>query len=290
MSAVNQQTNYYYGPNFESYWFKPVRLCHRQWKNLTSPIERHRSVLGESIKRILLAIPLALATLIACLVAIPGFLRLGVTITTSSNIGNTNIEGSNQEASRTVDLNAAILRGVELRSMGNVVIHYTEQEQYLEMTADDNLLGYLTHHEDGQNLILNLQEGVSISTRNPIFYHLYIPHMALNRLVVSGSGSMHVDRLETDEFSCRISGQARITINNGHATRQNIVISGQGRYHAPNFQVENSHIVISGQGNARVHTNQSLNVQISGTGSCIYSGTPRQIQQQISGMGSLAPA
>lgn len=290
MSAVNQQTNYYCGPNFESCWFTPVHLCYHQWKNLTSPIEQDRNILGESIKRIFLAIPLALATLIACVVAIPGFLTCGITITNSSNIGITNIIGSNQIATRRVDLSAAILRAVELRTMGNVAITYTEQEQCVEMTGDDNLLDYLTTQVDGQRLILGLQEGVSINTRNPISYHLHIPHMALNGLAVFGSGSMQVDRLETEELNCKISGQATININNGRATQQTIVISGQGSYNASNFQAENSHIVISGQGNARVHTNQSLNVTISGLGSCIYSGAPSQIQQQISGMGHIMPA
>lgn len=83
MSAVNQSTNYYFRPNFESCCFKPIRWCHHQWKNLASPIEQNKSVLGESIKRIFLVIPLALATLTACLVAVAGFLTERVKKTTT---------------------------------------------------------------------------------------------------------------------------------------------------------------------------------------------------------------
>jgi hypothetical protein len=292
MSAVNQQVTCYCGPNFESCWFRPVRWCQHQWKNLTSPIEKDRSILRESIKRILLAIPLALATLVACLAAIPGFLRCGVTITssnTSSNSGIKNIMGSNHIATRRVDLSTAVLRAVELHTIGNVVITYSEHGQYVEMTGDDNLLDYLTPRVNGQGLILGVQEGVSINTKNPISYHLHIPHMALNRLTVSGSGSVQVDRLETEKLDCRISGQATVTINNGHVAQQRVQISGQGTYNnSSDFRAENSHVSISGQGSARVQAAQSLNVTISGMGRCLYSGIPQHIQQHISGIGYVA--
>lgn len=208
---------------------------------------------------------------------------------TGSNpiIDSNSIIGSNHLATRTVDLSTSVLRAVELHSPGNVVITSSEPKQYLEMTADDNLLNYLKPHVNDQSLILSIQNGIAISTSKPISYHLHIPHTALNKLVVSGSGSMQVDRLETEKLKCKITGQARITINNGHVTEQTVTISGQGTYSAPDFQAKHSIIDISGQGNARVHTKQSLDVDISGMGECIYSGAPQQIQKSVSGMGRI---
>ncbi len=275
--------------NCADFLFKPARWCHKQWKNLTSPFNVNKSKICELLKRIAIFIPLIFATGTAYLIGLFGVIANfcsdnRITVIHSSD---NRIIGSGTKAERRVDLSTAVLRAIELHTIGNVVITHTEQEQYVEMTGDDNLLDYLTSRVDGQRLILGLQEGVSINTKNPISYHLHISHMALNRLTVSGSGSIQVDRLETEKLSCRISGQATVNINSGHVTQQNVVISGPGNYNSSNFQSENSHVTISGQGQARVHTNRSLNVKISGMGACIYSGTP-QIQQNISGMGRVA--
>ena len=288
MSIANLQAHY---PNatHSDLLFKPVRLCQRQWKNLTSPLEQNKSRLKETLQRILLIIPLLLVTLAACLFAIPGFLTRGVTINLGSPTGKM-IKGSNHLATRKIDLSAVILQAVELRSMGNVSVTYEEQEQYVRITGDDNLLDYLTPRLKGRMLIMGPSGRVSISSKNPISYHLHISNLALNKLSLSGSGSIEVAQIETQKLKCQISGQGTVSIHQGHTHRQTIAISGQGSYRASNFKAKNSQINISGQGNARVHTSQSLDVTISGMGSCIYYGAPLQIHQQISGIGDITSA
>ena len=93
--------------------------------------------------------------------------------------------------------------------------------------------------------------------------------------------------LDTEKFNCKISGQGDVTINNGRVNHQTVEISGQGTYNASNIPTNHSKITISGQGDAYVNASQSLNVKISGQGSCVYSGKPSNIVQQISGQGKI---
>lgn len=76
--------------------------------------------------------------------------------------------------------------------------------QYVEITADDNLLEHLKPSVQGKHLVLNVQN--AISTQNPIAYHLHISLTSLRSLVLSGAGSIEVDQLDVEELESQISG------------------------------------------------------------------------------------
>ena len=208
------------------------------------------------------------------------------TITVNHN-STQHIAGSGQIQTRKINLDGVALGAIEAQNIGDVHISASEKGQYLEMSADDNLLDYLTPQVNGQKITLGLKKGVSISTKNPIKYKLFLPQKQINELTVSGSSSIQVTSLVTEKFKCKISGQGDVTINNGRVNSQTVEISGQGTYNASNLNANHSKITISGQGNAYVHASQLLIVEISGQGSCVYSGKPSNIVQQISGQGKI---
>lgn len=208
--------------------------------------------------------------------------------TITVNHSNTqHIAGSGQIQTRKINLDGVALGAIAVQNIGDVHISASEKGQYLVMSADDNLLDYLTPQVNGQKITLGLKKGVSISTKNPIKYKLFLPQNQINELTVSGSSSIQVTSLVTEKFKCKISGQGDVTINNGRVNHQTVEISGQGTYNAPYLNTNHSKITISGQGNAYVHASQSLNVKINGQGSCVYSGKPSNIVQQISGQGKI---
>lgn len=276
--------------NFESCFFKPAHWCHRQWRNLLSSTERECS-LTEVLKRILLAVPLILATLISYLASIPGFLTCmcnSQTIYISGNSWNSNvIVGSNVLATKRFNIDASNnLRAIELRGTGDVTIVLTERDHFVELKADNNLLDCLEPRIENQSLVLSNK--TSFRTNNPISYRMHLPAAALGSLIVSGSGSLQVESLKIETLRCEISGSGNVVIG-GQATSQEITISGSGDYRSSEFQVQNSRVNISGAGDAYIHTNRRLDVNISGAGTCRYSGNPPEIHPSITGAGSIAP-
>lgn len=281
--AVIRNSYYYFGPDLNSCFFKPVKSCYHQWKNLTSPFESNKNLLKETIKRVLLAIPLTIATLAACLVTLPGFLVLKASVTTI-NDGSKYSQGSGRIEKQKVELSQALIRAVELQGIGNLAITFTDQEQYLEKSGDDNLLDYLISRVDDERLVIDIKNGVEIQTSNPITYHLYMPHRELKNLSISGCGHIEIERLEADELSCIISGQGNMKIKSGDIQKQEIIISGQGHYDASDCKSQNTTVTISGQGAALIQASEILRVNISGIGDCFYKGQP-QIHRAISGLG-----
>jgi hypothetical protein len=107
------------------------------------------------------------------------------------------------------------------------------------------------------------------------------------QLVISGSGNMSIP-VVAKNISVEISGVGKMTLS-GQANNLNAEISGSGKLSAHNLQTTTATVTISGTGNASVETTDSLNVIISGTGKVYYKTTPKTINQQITGLGKLAP-
>ncbi len=95
--------------NFQSIFFKPAKWCHKQWRNLASPLPENHKVAG-GLKRILKCVPLILATLGAYLIGVVGVMTNmcscsyktttsgSHTITTLSSDHVATTSGSSQEA------------------------------------------------------------------------------------------------------------------------------------------------------------------------------------------------
>ncbi len=276
--------------NFQSVFFMPARWCHKQWRNLASPLPENHKV-AEGLKRILKCVPLILATLGAYLIGIVGVMTnmcsCSYTVTTTSL---PEIVGSNILGEWRKDLNAQNLDSVELRALGSLVITRGEEDS-LSATADDNIVHLLKSRVEGTKLFLYMESDKSIHTSNPISYRLIVPYNP-SSLIVSGSGTIVIDHVNIDNatpFSCRINGQGDICVEAGNVVNQKVVISGQGSYKASKLKTAHTTVVISGQGDAEVQATETLHATVSGQGDCTYSGNPKRVTTRISGQGSVVP-
>jgi hypothetical protein len=106
------------------------------------------------------------------------------------------------------------------------------------------------------------------------------------RLLVSGSGSIDVDDIQSNTIRTVISGSGRIEVNAGNANEEEITISGSGFVDMSEVLVKDADTRISGSGTMEVYTTHTLEAKISGSGTVFYRGNPT-ISSQISGSGSV---
>jgi hypothetical protein len=104
-----------------------------------------------------------------------------------------------------------------------------------------------------------------------------------SRWKVSGSAKMHLDNLQSTTLHTIISGSGMVELS-GSAQHHDIHISGSGKIAASEMQTQETTITISGSGQARVNAAQTLEVRISGSGDVRYVGQPK-VSQHISGSG-----
>ena len=96
---------------------------------------------------------------------------------------------------------------------------------------------------------------------------MHISLQELNRVFLSGSGSISIDELNAKEFTCQIAGSGEIQIKSGRVRKQTILIAGSGDYKGSQLVTKNCFVEIAGSGNAQVNAD-NLNVKISGSGLC----------------------
>jgi hypothetical protein len=173
---------------------------------------------------------------------------------------------------------------VEVSGNAKLIVEQGETES-LTITADDNLLEYLTSNVEGSKLILGVKSGSSLQPTAPITYKLVV--RKLNAIGASGSITVDAKDIQTDSLTVAVSGSGEVSIS-GNANEQKIAISGSANYKAESFNTKETSISISGSGKAVLAASSRLDVEVSGAGEVRYIGEPK-ITKNISGSGIVEP-
>lgn len=195
-------------------------------------------------------------------------------------IGFDTVRGSGKVITETRTVSG--FTGVAISGDAKVVIEPGDTER-VEITADDNLMEYLTAEVSGSKLELGQKNLTNLSSTERITYHVFVK--SLKSIESSGSASIEAKGLRTDSLSVAVSGSGEIDVS-GEAAVQDIAISGSASYDAEDLSSKSVTLAISGSGNAVLAVSEKLDVQVSGSGGVEYIGNP-QVTKNISGSGSV---
>lgn len=197
------------------------------------------------------------------------------------------------------------LSAVTLEGIGHLTISQTGTES-LTITADDNLLPYLTSDVSGGRLTLGVKSGTSITTKTPVDYKLTVKDLAaldvtgsgdatMDRLnspslevTVSGSGSVKMAQLSGSSVRATCTGSGGITLS-GQTQRVDVRVSGSGAYSGGDLASSAATVQVTGSGDATVNARDTLDATVLGSGSVRYMGNPT-VTQQVTGSGSVRKA
>lgn len=192
------------------------------------------------------------------------------------------IEGSGTITQRESNLSTPV---TTIQISGSAELFLSQgDDNTLSISAEENIIDLLEQKIDGNELILGVKPNVVFKTHRPIVYKLIVADP--QKLIVSGTANVTIDRLKGASFTCDISGSGDVKIQAGEVKQQHVIISGSGDYKAANLKSQTAQINISGTGDAVIHADKSLAVSISGCGECGYYGNP-SISKSIRGSGSL---
>ena len=89
---------------------------------------------------------------------------------------------------------------------------------------------------------------------------------------------------DAEDVTIDISGSGTVVLE-GKGDDGDIEISGSGTLYAEDFSTHTFQIEISGSGKCEVNVSQTLDADISGSGSVYYKGNPEKVRSNISGSG-----
>lgn len=171
---------------------------------------------------------------------------------------------------------------VSLRGSGRLLIEETGTES-LTITAEDNLLPYLTSEVRDTQLILGAKDNANLQPTGEIVYKLTVKH--LEEIEVAGSGAVEAKGIHTNRLKATIGGSGDLTVD-GKAEHQEITLAGSGNYRADNLKSDTVKIDIAGSGNAALAVHDKLDANILGSGSVEYIGDPA-VTQNVLGSGTV---
>ena len=171
---------------------------------------------------------------------------------------------------------------VEVSGSAKLIVAQGETES-LSVTADDNLLQYVSSEVTDSKLMLGSIGVMSMSPTAPITYNLTVKR--LNAIGASGDITVEAKGIQTDSLVIAVSGSGDISIS-GESPEQKIAISGSADYKAEDFHTKDTTIAISGSGKVVVAVSNRLDVKVSGAGDVRYVGKP-EVTKEISGEGSV---
>jgi hypothetical protein len=174
--------------------------------------------------------------------------------------------------------------GIRLTGIGSVYITQNASQTFL-LEADDNIIGRVTTTVDNNVLTIGLQPG----SYSGVTINAYVSMESVELLELIGTGKFTlIDPFQMNTLACRIQGAGSMTLR-GSADEQLIEIQGVGDVHSFDLETARCTVILSGTGSAEVTATQRLDATISGVGSVVYDGNPHELNQHVSGVGTIHP-
>ncbi len=191
----------------------------------------------------------------------------------------------------------------EIASSGDFIVTVMPGNSYsVEITAESNLLPYISTNVDGKTLKIRTTGIHSLRQSEPI--EIFITTPMLNGLSLSGSGLIETGSFMSTDFDISVSGSGDIKTKissdkikanvsgsgiiylEGDASETSFVVSGSGKIKAYKLQQDHCNATISGSGDMYVDVSQRIDARISGSGRVYFINHPT-IYSSISGSGDL---
>jgi hypothetical protein len=251
---------------------------------------KHQFTLTSRMRQLVMA-----AALVAC--AVP----LTMAVAGPMDWATGRVQGSGKIVKQTRAL--AHFTGVNLNVPGDMILRLGNTES-ITIETDDNLLPLIESViEDGVLRIRPVKRHTSINTRN---LKIVVVAKEIDRLALSGSGSIDSDALKGRKLQFDIGGSGSINIKGmeadavavslggsgdmksgaGKAASMSVSIGGSGDVDVGKVQSSDVSVSVAGSGEAIVWASKGLSVTIAGSGDVNYYGDPK-ISQSVLGSGDI---
>ena len=217
---------------------------------------KNKTISTMSIALIAIFAFVAIIGLISALILLGGWAPLG-TVVGSGNLA------TNEEF-------ITDFTSVDAGSGFNVEISQSSSYSVL-VTADDNIMDYITVSKSGDTLKVGVNWGVSFDS---VTLKVEIGMPEINRLELSGGSKGKIEEISSaDPISIDLSGGAQL-VGFGEAGDLSIDMSSGSHLDFTNFTSQNVSIELSGGSQATISLDGTLDADLSGGSELYYIGDP----------------
>jgi hypothetical protein len=181
--------------------------------------------------------------------------------------------------------------GIDIRSVAKVFIRQDSIQEVKIVSgefsgATETKVNNSTLNIDGAGSTLYIAvpslEKVEVSGRGSVIGQSAFTGKDLS-IDIGGDGKVTLD-VRYESLNASISGLGSIILS-GAVTNANVRISGSGKVDAFDLKATNCNANISGLGKCNIDVTDNLNTNISGSGTVVYKNPPKNLAQNVSGLG-----
>jgi len=169
-----------------------------------------------------------------------------------------------------------------VRVSGAFQIQWSQGKPGLTISTDQNLLPYILTSISGQVLKLDAQKNLN-PTKNIV---VKLSSASLADVELTGANTFRASEITGDDLRLHSTGASTITVD-GSVKKLTVNLTGASTLHAQSLQVQTAKIAMTGASTAVLNVTDALKASITGAGTLTYSGNPKTVEKQVTGIGSI---
>lgn len=154
--------------------------------------------------------------------------------------------------------------------------------QSVQVSGEADLIGKVTTVVKDGVLFLDTPRDL----RRHHHLHVAVTVPELSAVSLSGTGEMKVTGVTGERFAIAVSGTGDLSIK-GSTGSLRVDVGGTGQVAARDLTAKSAVVDVSGTGSATLYVTESLEADVTGTGSIEVHGKPAKVRKSVTGVGSI---
>jgi hypothetical protein len=175
---------------------------------------------------------------------------------------------------------------IRLEGSADVTVSFGDSASVV-VEAEDNILPLIETFVRGSELVIRWKPLTTVSEAEPV--RVTVTMKSLKAASLPGSGNITIAGMNGGEVELDLPGSGDITAD-GIVDSVGAKIGGSGNILCGDLQATSATVKLTGSGNVTVFASESVDVTISGSGSVTYRGDPAEVNQSVTGSGTIQAA
>ena len=154
--------------------------------------------------------------------------------------------------------------------------------QTVQVSGEADLLAKVTTVVKDGVLVVDTER--NMKRRHHLHVSVTVP--ALSSVALSGTGEMKIAGIANQSFAMSLPGTGELSVT-GSTSSLRVVVDGTGQISAKDLAARSAKVEVNGTGSATLRVTESLEANVTGTGSIDVHGKPARVKKSVSGVGSI---
>ena len=154
--------------------------------------------------------------------------------------------------------------------------------QTVQVSGEADLLAKVTTVVKDGVLVVDTER--NMKRRHHLRVSVTVPE--LSSVALSGTGEMKIAGVANQSFAMSLPGTGELSVT-GSTSSLRVVVDGTGQISAKDLAAKSAKVEVNGTGSATLRVTESLEANVTGTGSIDVHGKPARVKKSVSGVGSI---